>query len=400
MSSAIYHNSMHFRQEHITTMLGMLSCSSDVKILAFSFSCVEPDFIQALYKDSESNKLVVDVRHDKEQEAWLFLRKLPNYSRYQQYLVVDESDPSEYLMPCVERPRPDDNATLLIGNGSYIAAVNESEEYLQSLLDNTSLRSCSDLFPGYKIEPGGTLTCVSQYNEDFYGMTAQHVLDVNVSSAVNNKHIISEVQYNSREMHVADIIHLSSSHFGKLGIWEDTDRSKKAVDIALMQITQRNLDTSLLHPIRVLTKNRIEALLPNDRTLIGKEVTKIGAITGKTTGKITDDTCRIEIYPGMKSEMFAVRGLDCTFATHGDSGALVTMEIEGHAGAKEEFALGIVSQGKNMPRYNNLALCVRLEYCLKALESEETPSLLHGLELYKGFLKPAVSITNRKQPHL
>ena len=303
-------------------------------------------------------------------------------------------------MPCVERSRPDATANLLIGNGSYIAVVNESEEYLQTLLGNTSLRSCNDLFPGYRQESGGTLTCVSQYNEDFYAMTAQHVLDEDVSSAVTNKHIISEVQYNSREMHVADIIHLSSSHFGKLGILEDTDKSKKAVDIALMQITQGNFDRGLLHPIRVLTKSLIEALLPNDRTLIGKEVMKIGAITGKTVGEIIDDKCRMEICRGMKGEMFAVRGLDCIFATHGDSGALVTMEIEGPGGAKEEFALGIVSQKKEMPRYNNVALCVRLEYCLEALESEEMPLLLYGLKLYKGFLKPAVSVTNRKQPHL
>ena len=364
------------------------------------FSFGEPDFIQALYKDYANNKLVVDVKHDKEQEASSFVQRLPHFSRYQHYLNIAESEPSEYLMPHVESSKPDANATVLVGNGSYIAVFNESEEYLQAMLENTSVRSCTDLSPNYVAESTGTLTCVSQHNQDFYAMTAKHVLGKNDSSAGNKKHVVSEVRYNSREMQVADIIHLSSSHFGKIGIWEDSDKSKKAVDIALMQISQRRLDKSLLNPIRVLTRSLIEALLPNLKTLIGRKVMKIGAITGTTTGKIVDDACHIVISSQGKGEMFAVHGFDGNFAKHGDSGALVTMEIEGHEGETEEFALGIVSKKKSkMQGYENVALCVRLEYCLKALESEETSLQEHGFELYKGFLKPAVSVTNRKKPH-
>ena len=88
-----------------------------------------------------------------------------------------------------------------------------------------------------------------------------------------------------------------------------------------------------------------------------------------------------------------------SFAAAGDSGALVTMNKEGHEGHCQEYALGIVSQMKDAQQVENAILCVRLEDCIGALQALDQGLQHSDVEVYKGMLKPNIAICNKRNPH-
>ena len=325
--------------------------------------------------------------------ADVFLRNLSGYDIYQGYLKIVENDPGHSLIKLQNLASLDDchYSHNLVGNGTYITVIECTEEWLNTLLNDPFTESLSDVLYGR-----GTLTCISKHNDEFYAMTAQHVLNENNNSP-SKKHIISEISYQCDKLYLADVIHLSSSHFGKQGIYGN----RKAVDVALMRISQKWLDTSSLKLLPILTRSHVEALFPNTQNLRNQKVVKYGAITGITQGRILSEEMSYQILPNCLGEMFVVEGVrNEDFAAEGDSGALVTINIEGHGGNCEEYALGIVSQSKDAFGVKNACLCVRLEDCLGALQALDKSLLQSEMEVYKGILKPNVGICNKRQPHL
>ena len=354
-----------------------------------------PDFIQAVYLDHFSKLLIVDVLWEYQETADVFLRKLSRYDTYQEYLKIVESNPGQRLMKLV---KPQTLASVedchynrhLIGTGSSITAIECTEECLDTFLNNPFTETLSDA-----LYARGTLTCISRHNDEFYAMTAQHVLNQNNASP-RNKHILSEIIYQCDEFYLADVIHLSSSHFGKQGIHGD----KKAVDVALMKIGQKWLDTSSLKLLPILTRSHVEALFPRKCNLWNEKVVKYGAITGITHGKILSEEISYQILPNCLGKMFVVKSVgNEDFAVKGDSGALVTINIEGHGGNFEEYALGIVSLRKDTFGEKNACLCVRLEDCLGALQTLDESMHHSDIKVYKGILRPNVGICNKREPY-
>ena len=345
-----------------------------------------------MYVDQSSKLLIVDVEWESKTTAVAFLRKLSGYDKYKKYVKIVESNPGQSLAlhyHCRHH---------FIGSGSRIFATEGTQGDLDRLLNDPSVKSLSDAVSHDAIKSGreGTLTCISKQNADFYAMTAYHVLNEKGTSG-NCKHIISEVTYQSDELNLADVIHLSSSYFGKQGI----TRERQAVDVTLMRLSQKWLDTGSLKELDILTRRHVKALFPNKRNILFEKVKKYCAVTGITCGEILNDEISYKILPNCLGKMFVVKCEENKdFAKEGDSGALVTINIEGHGGDFQEYALGIVSQRKDALGVKNAILCVRLEDCLRALEKIDQ-SLQHPeMKFYKGNLKPNFVICNKREPHL
>ena len=252
---------------------------SDINVIDISYSgflnlCsfrTTPDYIQVVYVDHLSKLLIVDVA--------LHVANLSAYDTFQEHIKIVESNPGQDLMKLhtLASVANDHYTPHFIGNGSWICVIKNTEGYLNTLLNDPYMKSLSDVFAKYTAEATEILTCICKHNDDFYAMTAQHVLDIENTSP-SRKHIISEVRYECNELYLADVIHLSSSHFGKLGI----HANENAVDVALVNISQKWLDIGSLQPLPVLTRSHVKALFPGKRNLLNEEVKKYGARTGST----------------------------------------------------------------------------------------------------------------------
>ena len=152
--------------------------------------------------------------------------------------------------------------------------------------------------------------------------------------------------------------------------------------------------------ISVFTRSHIEGVFPDRPSMLYRQVSKLGASTGFTKGEIIMEDIAYPIRRQQFGTMFAV---DVTgyqtevFAHKGDSGALVTINIERHAGVFQEFALGIVSQKKKVLNKRNAVLCVWLEDCLKALGMVNEEFKNGDLKLYKGCLTVNARVNSRKE---
>ena len=310
-----------------------------------------------MYVDHQSNVIIIDVKWKSDKEIGSFLPKLRCYEQYQHFISIIESEPGESLMTNSQLSKVDyyPLSTQLVGNGSSIAVLDNSIECLDALLNSRSISSLSEASRslGTEVKGSGTMACICSLNGEFYAMTAQHVLDQGTSEATN-KHILSEVKYTCDGLYIADLIHLSSTQFGKFG----TIDRQRAVDVALMKLNQRSLDTGSMKLMPIFTRSHIEALFPDRPSVLFREVSKIGASSGLSLGEIIMEDFAYPIHREMGT-MFAVDGIgNEIFATKGDSGSLVTISIAQPGSVCQEYAIGIVSQRKEVRNKPNAVLCV------------------------------------------
>ena len=374
-------------------------------------------FIQTIYKDPKRDKIVIDIKKGKFNDVLKALQCLPNSQQYFDVLNIMECDLGEYLtrgdllagtVSCM----PNSNDPLYnkcIGSGSIIGCMNVDHEKMKEILKDRDMKSVYDVLKKYPSTSTGTLTCVVKHKEKFYTMTAQHVLDKEKFN--EGKHILSQVHLQCEQLLLADIVHLASSYSGKMGSIL-VGNVEKAVDIALMPLTENALDESLLVKLPVFCINEIyHGHQTSYKTLKYKRVKKTGAITGQREGKIISGdlmaSLDLENDESPTGEMLAVVSLGNstqTFAEKGDSGAIVTIEIEGPDRTSQEYALGIVAQIR--PRLlgqQHVVLCVPMEHCLKALESVKglkEPVKSSELELYVGFLLPFLGLYDRQKAYI
>ena len=374
-------------------------------------------FIQTIYKDPKRDKIVIDIKNGKFKDVSDALQCLPHSQQYFEVLDIMECDLGEYLtqgdlLAGIHSPMPGSNDPLYnkcIGSGSIIGCMNVDHENLQEILNDRDMKSVYDVIKKYPSTSTGTLTCVVKHKDKFYTMTAQHVLDKEKFN--EGKHILSQVHFECEQLMLADIVHLASSYSGKMGSIL-VGNVEKAVDVALMPLTKDALDESLLVKLPIFHRKEIQCgHQTSHKTIKHKKVMKRGAVTGQRIGKIISDDCMasldLENHESPTGEMLAVVSLgnsNQTFAEKGDSGAIVTIEIEGPDGHSTEYALGIVAQIR--PRLlglQHVVLCVPMEHCLKALETAEglsEPIESSKLELYVGFLRPFLCLHERHKPYI
>ena len=359
-------------------------------------------FIQSIYKKNSQGNVIVNVSKGRKDAVEGEMRKLENFVEYQAILEIVESAPSEFLMQGnlpsnterSTRRNNDPQYNVLAGTGSLIAIVDDGQ--LRQILSSRHLRNLQDVItPNI---PYGTLTCFAKYHGKFYAITAQHVLDTHRFSG--EKNVLAQIHFDCVELLLADIVLLSSRYHGCLKV-VNIGSSDNVVDIALLPLLQRELDEASLKLVKVFKRDDshgIDGRQNSEDFLQDQLVTKVGAITGKTHGTIEHASMYCTSNPtqhnSASGEMFAIKGVtEQPFAAKGDSGSLVTIKLD-----EEVYALGIISQIQH-----GLALCVRMEDCLKALESIRTldePIISSDMEIYTGSLRPLVCVQDRRMPHV
>ena len=309
-----------------------------------------------------SDQICIDVEEGRLEELHKQICQLESYDDYESLLKIKEC----------QRGKPFG----LFTGGAPITGLPDDPYSIQILKADQNIKSFDDIPIQHKV---GTFGCFVKYENNFYGLTAQHILED--KTADGTRSFFTCLQ-DVNGLRLPGITHVGSISKGFIGL-NDQTMSAKAVDAAIFTLDQLCLDEIQLTKLPMVT---IDDILPSCQEHKCYVVEKIGAKTGRTLGVIVHTRVLTNFNDYFWGQMFYVAPLSNEpseiFADKGDSGSLVTINISG-----KECALGIV-QGGGVPymKYKHVTYCVKVKYCLEALVNRYSAQSMP--DIYKGFLRP------------
>ena len=321
---------------------------------------------------TNDDKIHIDVVNGSLHESEKQITQLDSYEDYRVLLSIKEC-PKLRLFG-------------YFGSGAAITGIRLDNDIIERLKSDKNIKSLQDIQQICIGTLGGFIKCESK----MYGLTSQHILEV--KTADGNRCFWAEISDDFIGLKLSDIIYVGSAFGGFIGP-HLVGVAEKAVDIAAFTLEQVSLDESKLTKLPIAT---IDDLLPEGQPHKCYGVEKIGAVTGKTQGIIIDGRVLTKLPDGNYGEMFYVAPLcnesSMVFAVEGDSGSLVTTNIQG-----QEYAIGMVQGGITHLGFENVTYCVEIKYCLEALANKYKGGIL---DIYKGSLRPFVGVHDRSNPHV
>ena len=309
-----------------------------------------------------NDQICIDVEQGRLGELIEQIRKLESYDDYESLLKINECQCGKPFG--------------LFSGGAPITGLTGDAHSIQIIKDNQNIRSFEDIPIPHN---AGTVGCFIKDENEFYGLTSQHILAEETANGTRNFFTCLQ---DVNGITVPGITHVGSIFRGFIGL-QGQNVPAKAVDAAIFSLDQLCLDEIQLTKLPMVT---IDDILPSCQEHKCYVVEKIGAKTGRTRGVITHTRVPTNLPNNTLGQMFYVAPLSNEpseiFSDFGDSGSLVTINIRG-----KEYALGIV-QGGGVPYmgFQHVTYCVEVKYCLEALTHGYSAQIMP--DLYKGFLKP------------
>ena len=345
-----------------------------------------PKYVLSSMSNAKTGKIYVDITNGKRTEAVTFFEK--NMPDLFPDIVLTEQKPMRFIgdgcdnySAGAEKTQPYLARKALQAGNQLLPIRNPDIDIAQLCQREKSLEDITRSHVGMETSTASSAGFVRDQNGEVYKLTVCHPFHGTEDADKmwiptpgedsEEVAVLTEIITSHSGQDCGEVVHIGDQLRSAFLPLQVTEKSYKAVDIALVKVKQETLRHPCLQLDQMNNNEEImllEVFEGSDKELPGKEVEKTGPITQRTSGKVilADQDTYIDGMPCGGTFLVQSTGKSDMFAQKGDSGSLVTEKVFHQSKLLALgmcFMVGDYIDPASETEYNDVTRCVGLQHC-------------------------------------